>query len=75
MYPVIHLVLGLWCFGFEPSGLRPFLQKELLDFPACGFGKMAVVKKSGNSISFLNSEVKKEIAEWAGAMVITEPFK
>jgi hypothetical protein len=36
---------------------------------------MAIVKKDGNAISFLNSEVKKEIAEWAGAMVITEPFK
>jgi hypothetical protein len=36
---------------------------------------MAIVKKDGNSISFLNSEVKKEMAELAGAMLITEPFK
>jgi hypothetical protein len=36
---------------------------------------MAIVKKDGNSNSFLNSEVKKEMAEVAGAMLITEPFK
>jgi len=36
---------------------------------------MAIVKKDGNSISFLNSEVKKEMAELAGAMLIMEPFK
>jgi len=36
---------------------------------------MAIVKKDGNAISFLNPEVKKEIAELAGAMLITEPFK
>jgi hypothetical protein len=30
---------------------------------------MAIVKKGGNSISFLNAEVKKEMAELVGAEV------